>query len=91
MVVRKKVGRVTGFEPATSSTTNWRSNQLSYTRQKKLVKTIFMVLICKTENRVNAFSLFFLKLFGLFPCLFFSSRLSNIIWPEDARMRGFHR
>jgi len=51
----------------------------------------FMDLICKTENRVNAFSLFFLKLFGLFPCLFFSSRLSNIIWPEDARMRGFHR
>jgi hypothetical protein len=87
----KKVGRVTGFEPATSSTTNWRSNQLSYTRQKKLVKTIFMVLICKTENRVNAFSLFFLKLFWLFPCLFFGSRLSVIRWPENVWLHGFQR
>ncbi len=34
MKIREIMGRVTGFEPATPSTTNWCSNQLSYTRHK---------------------------------------------------------
>ena len=33
----------------------------------------------------------FFKLFWLFPCLFFGSRLSAIRWPEDAWLYGFQR
>jgi hypothetical protein len=49
---KKKVGRQTGFEPATPGTTNQCSNQLSYYRHKEHLK-----LIIHTESSMGKVSL----------------------------------